>query len=80
MAFRATMSFGYSPGVGERNRVVAEGTVVSDDDPAVKRYPDWFVSLEDHLRSVEEASAGPGWKRNLDTVIAPPSKVKRGRK
>jgi hypothetical protein len=84
MAYRAVTSFAVGVKDRKRSRVIGEGTVLSDDDPAVKKYkkyPHLLEPLEDHLRSVEEAAAVPGVKRDLDVEI--PSSLaakKKGKK
>ncbi len=44
-----------------------KGEVVDEDDPALKRWPEYFVPLvvREHLveRGVEKATAAPGEKR-----------------
>jgi hypothetical protein len=46
-----------------------KGEVVSGDDPALKRWPEYFEPLvvREHLveRPVEQATAAPGEKRNV---------------
>ena len=81
MAYRATTSFTMKDKNSPRgSRLIGEGTIVTDEDKAVKKHPHLFVKLEDHLRAVEEASAAPGGKRDLDVVIgAAFGRKKRGK-
>ncbi len=76
MAYRVVESFsiGMKPA---RSRMLLEGDVVSEEDPAVKSHPKYFVPLEDHLRTVEFASANPGALRDVGVKIPA---AKRGKK
>lgn len=83
MAYRAKTAF--AVGVkGSGSRVIGEGDVLSDDDPVVKKHKKDVALLEpldDHFRSVEEATATPGVKRDLGVAIPPSEKTKnKGKK
>lgn len=71
MAKRAIQPAAYSLEDGSI-AVVDPDVFYADDHPYVKAHPDWFVDLADEplvqkpsrSRSVEQATAAPGEKRN----------------
>lgn len=56
---RATTTFH-----GADNLSVAEGSILNDKDPAVRKYPQFFVGVDAAaVRSVEDVTARPGERR-----------------